>query len=78
MTAAGLILRLLVAAAVVAGAFAYTRIARAYRLSRHDKPPAGFELTGEVFTDPTTGRTQRVWYNADTGERRYETIQAKD
>jgi hypothetical protein len=27
--------------------------------------------TGEVFTDPSTGRPMRVWYNPATGEREY-------
>jgi hypothetical protein len=27
--------------------------------------------TDEVFTDPATGKTMRVWYNPSTGEREY-------
>jgi hypothetical protein len=27
--------------------------------------------TSEVFTDPTTGKPMRVWYNPVTGEREY-------
>lgn len=27
--------------------------------------------TDEVFTDPATGRSMRVWYNPATGEREY-------
>jgi hypothetical protein len=27
--------------------------------------------TSEVFTDPATGKSMRVWYNAETGEREY-------
>jgi hypothetical protein len=27
--------------------------------------------TDEVFTDPSTGKTMRVWYNPSTGEREY-------
>jgi hypothetical protein len=34
-------------------------------------PPAGYERTDEVFTDPTTGERLRVWYHPATGDRRY-------
>ena len=27
--------------------------------------------TNEVFTDPASGKTMRVWYNPATGEREY-------
>lgn len=27
--------------------------------------------TNEVFTDPSTGKLMRVWYNPTTGEREY-------
>jgi hypothetical protein len=27
--------------------------------------------TDEVFTDPATGQTMRVWYDPSTGEREY-------
>jgi hypothetical protein len=27
--------------------------------------------TGEVFTDPATGKPMRVWYDPTTGEREY-------
>ena len=27
--------------------------------------------TDEVFTDPATGKSMRVWYNPATGEREY-------
>lgn len=32
---------------------------------------ARFERTDEVFSDPTTGRLTRVWYDPTTGEREY-------
>jgi hypothetical protein len=40
---------------------------------RSDRKPAGESSrpTGEVFTDPATGKTMRVWYDPDTGEREY-------
>lgn len=31
-----------------------------------------FQRTGEVFIDPTTGVTTRVWIDPRSGERRYE------
>jgi hypothetical protein len=31
-----------------------------------------FQRTDEVFVDPTTGVTMRVWFDARSGERRYE------
>lgn len=39
---------------------------------RRETHPAGFERTDEVFTDPTTGVRERVWFNPATGERHYE------
>jgi hypothetical protein len=30
-----------------------------------------YERTDEVFDDPTTGRRLRVWFDPETGERRY-------
>ena len=27
--------------------------------------------TGEVFTDPSTGKRTRVWYDPSTGQREY-------
>jgi hypothetical protein len=32
---------------------------------------AGWEPTGERFVDPQTGKTVRVFYHAQRGERRY-------
>lgn len=29
------------------------------------------QATDEVFTDPATGRSMRVWYDPATGEREY-------
>ena len=31
-----------------------------------------FQRTDEVFVDPTTGVTTRVWFDPRSGERRYE------
>jgi hypothetical protein len=35
--------------------------------------PAGESArpTDEVFADPATGKTMRVWYDPETGEREY-------
>lgn len=32
---------------------------------------SGAQPTGEVFTDPSTGETMRVWYDPATGKREY-------
>ena len=34
-------------------------------------PEARFQRTDEVFVDPTTNRRMRVFFDANTGERRY-------
>jgi hypothetical protein len=35
------------------------------------KTSDGAQPTSEVFTDPSSGKPMRVWYNAATGEREY-------
>jgi len=35
------------------------------------RPGAGWEPTGERFEDPQTGKTLRVFYHPQSGERRY-------
>ncbi|HET8527922.1 MAG TPA: hypothetical protein VFL60_03355 [Gaiellaceae bacterium] len=50
----------------VAAAFGWDR----YRSGRK-APAASAQPTGEVFTDPVTGRPMRVWYDPATGEREY-------
>jgi len=32
---------------------------------------SSYQPTPEVFTDPSTGKPMRVWYNPNTGERQY-------
>lgn len=62
---------------VIVGVALLFTVWHAYR-RRHPKPwtpPPGFQKTDEVFVDPTTGNRQRVWYNAQTGERSYEVFQ---
>ena len=41
-----------------------------YRSSRKVASKSS-QPTGEVFTDPSTGKPMRVWYNPATGEREY-------
>lgn len=44
---------------------------------RHPRPielPPGFERTEERFMDPTTGVAHVVWFNPQTGERRYQPL----
>ena len=55
-----------VAAGVVIALFGWDR----YRGSRKTASKAA-QPTGEVFTDPSTGKPTRVWYNSVTGEREY-------
>lgn len=60
--------------AVIVIAVVATWWARRRRLrSRDRRSLEGFVRTDEVFSDPTTGIRQRVWFNPRTGERRYET-----
>lgn len=42
--------------------------------TRRKVPLEGFIRTEETFFDPTTGIRQQVWFNPETGERRYQTI----
>ena len=57
---------------VVAAAIIVTTRARRKRM----RPPATplkerWIKTDEIFSDPTTGIRQRVWYDPETGERHY-------
>jgi hypothetical protein len=42
--------------------------------ARGDQPerPAGAQPTDEVFVDPASGERIRVWFDPNTGDRRYE------
>jgi hypothetical protein len=55
----------IVAVGVVAALFGLDR----YRNSQ--KGDGSSQPTGEVFTDPSSGKQMRVWYNQATGEREY-------
>ncbi len=66
----------LVLVAVAVGATLWFRQRR--QQQRQQGVPNGYVLTDEVFTDPTTGVVQRVWFNPETGERFYQTVQQDD
>jgi hypothetical protein len=51
---------------IVAALFRWDR----YRSDRKGEGESS-QPTGEVFTDPASGKQMRVWYNAATGEREY-------
>ena len=58
--------------ASIVGTVAYRRS----RLGRSVKePPFDFQKTNEIFTDPTTGIKQQVWFNPNTGERYYQNLE---
>jgi hypothetical protein len=42
-----------------------------YKPIRSEAPGPGWDKTQEKFTDPQSGQTVAVYYNARTGERRY-------
>lgn len=61
---------------LVVCAVGFTWWGRKRRLrSKGQRPPHGFQPTDEAFIDPTTGKKQRVWFNPETGERYYETVE---
>lgn len=63
--------------AIVVAAVGFTWWGRRRRLRSRRKPQlTGFVRTEETFFDPTTGIQQQVWFNPETGERRYVTIDA--
>jgi predicted negative regulator of RcsB-dependent stress response len=51
---------------VVAALFGWDR----YRSNRKTASESS-QRTGEVFTDPASGKSMRVWYDPATGEREY-------
>ena len=55
-----------VALGAVAAVFGWDR----YRSGRKGISESS-QPTGEVFTDPASGKPMRVWYNPTTGEREY-------
>ncbi len=57
--------------AIILAGFLFER-AR-YKTFATDQPGHGWKATLERFIDPSTGAHVRVWFNAETGERRYVT-----
>jgi hypothetical protein len=51
---------------VVAAVFGWDRYGRGRKAAGDSARP-----TDEVFIDPASGKSMRVWYNAATGEREY-------
>ncbi|SEP10343.1 hypothetical protein [Paenibacillus sp. OV219] len=64
-------IQLLIVILAVVGTLWYRRNRLA---QRSNQPPRGFQLTDEIFIDPTTGIKQQVWFNPRTGDRFYQTI----
>jgi len=42
----------------------------------HSGPEHGWVATDEQFIDPESGKLTKVFYNAESGERRYEVVDA--
>ena len=57
----------IVIAGIAAALFGLDR----YRGSRKDDSGGAAQPTDEVFIDPETGRTMRVWYEPGSGKREY-------
>jgi hypothetical protein len=60
------IVAVVVAVGVVVAVFGWDRYRSNGKADAESSQP-----TSEVFIDPTTGKSMRVWYNASTGEREY-------
>ena len=56
----------IVVVGIVVALFGWDR----YRSNRKGVSEAS-QPTGEVFTDPASGKPMRVWHNPATGEREY-------
>ena len=66
MGVAGWVILAVVVLGAVAALFGWDR----YRSNRKSSSESS-QPTAEVFNDPATGKTMRVWYNPATGEREY-------
>jgi hypothetical protein len=60
------VLAVVVALGVVMAAFGWDRDRNNGQAPKESSRP-----TGEVFIDPASGRSMRVWYDPSTGEREY-------
>jgi hypothetical protein len=65
-TAVWVVVTVVVVIGVVVAVFGWDRYRSDERAAGESSQP-----TGEVFTDPATGKTMRVWYDPSTGEREY-------
>jgi hypothetical protein len=66
MSVAEWVIVAIVVVGIVVAVFGWDR----YR-SNHKEVSESSQPTSEVFTDPASGKTMRVWYNPTTGEREY-------
>lgn len=66
MGVVGWVIVAIVVVGIVVAVFGWDR----YRGSRKTASKAA-QRTDEVFTDPSTGKPMRVWFNPETGEREY-------
>jgi hypothetical protein len=60
------IVAVVVVIGVVVAVFGWDRYRSKANASSESSQP-----TSEVFTDPASGKSMRVWYNPATGEREY-------
>jgi hypothetical protein len=60
------IVAVVVAVGVVVAVFGWDRYRSNGKAAGESSQP-----TSEVFTDPASGKSTRVWYNPATGEREY-------
>ena len=65
-TAVWVIVAVVVALGVVVAVFGWDRYRSNGKTTSKSSQP-----TSEVFTDPASGKSMRVWYNPSTGEREY-------
>jgi hypothetical protein len=66
MSVAEWVIVAIVVVGVVVALFGGDRYRRNHKSGSDSSQP-----TGEVFTDPASGKPMRVWYNPLTGEREY-------
>jgi hypothetical protein len=67
MGAVDWVILVVVIAGIVIALFGWDR----YRGNRKRADNGTAQPTGEVFTDPATGKQMRVWYDESTGQREY-------
>lgn len=67
MSVTGWIIVAIVVAGILIALFGLDR----YRGSRRHADDSAAQPTDEVFVDPETGRTMRVWYDQRSGQRDY-------